>query len=155
MNGAYRLSNYSGNVFSAGSFGVIDVVVNASYARMNAVLTTSGLSYQYYTRLAWSSEWRDWQRIDNFGCSTPKALASLLGDVLDRGNIGDTNPDDIIVDGIWTNNGSNLLPTQYGTLIHKNCPKGNYSKIQIYLPSNGGIKTRRMTLLTSQWGNWT
>ena len=81
--------------------------------------------------------------------------ASLLGAIQSKGNIGNTDVDTISVNSIWTNDNQISLPTRYGNLIHLCDTYGNYTALQIYLPSDGGIKTRRKSSNTGTWSAWT
>lgn len=79
-NGSWivRQSNLSANKPSGQSNGIITVVCNG----------WDGVCIQYWDGLSENAcfirrrqggTWNTWMRCDNFGCSTPEALASLMG----------------------------------------------------------------------------
>lgn len=80
--GSYTLQSTSSNIPENALCVLVVKPLNSSGEQANAEVAQTvyyRASGQIYHRTLHESSWSSWVRVDNFGCSTPEALASLLG----------------------------------------------------------------------------
>ena len=77
---ASEVSHYpNSDSWKVGQLMVISGTYQSGGNQVTQIFFSRGETIGTYQRIKWSTIWEDWVRVDNFGCSTPSALAELLG----------------------------------------------------------------------------
>lgn len=105
------------------------------------------------TNTASGHGFNDWQRCDNFGCSTPAALASLLGDCK---HIGAVSLDTIVKAGFYNILNTTDNPFGYGTnaimVVYTTTDENNFMVLQMAYRNGENPKMRWRWANT--WQSW-
>lgn len=100
-----------------------------------------------------NASWSDWDRLDNFGCSTPSALAELLGvnNLISKAPINPYDFNDAHSSGIYSGRGKLNQPFEYSVVLVMQY--STYECVQLGFDILSGSLKERF-YVNGTWSEW-